>query len=90
MLSIRDMLDYCDISDEQVALLAEHEGITDAAAAHMVCGMVQSAAGVLVLTRYMLDLVERAQLRGDPRHAAQAEDVCRRFMAAHPVSPTLH
>ena len=33
MLSIRDCLDYCDLTDDEVALVAEHEGIPDGAAA---------------------------------------------------------
>ena len=33
MLSIRDCLDYCDLTDDEIALFAEHEGIPDAAAA---------------------------------------------------------
>ncbi len=27
MLSIRDCLDYCDLTDDEVSLIAEHEGI---------------------------------------------------------------
>lgn len=40
MLSIRDCLDYCDLTDEEVLLIAEHEDIPDAAAAQLCCGLV--------------------------------------------------
>ncbi len=86
MLSIRDCLDYCDLTDDEVALLAEHEGIPEPAAAHIACGMVQTPEGVLVLTHFMLDLVEQANARGDKVKAAQAESVCARFMADHPLA----
>ncbi len=86
MLSIRDCLDYCDLTDDEVALLAEHEGIPEPAAAHMACGLVQTPEGVLVLTHFMLDLVEQANARGDKTKAAQAESVCARFMADHPLA----
>ena len=33
MLSIRDCLDYCDLTDEDVAIIAEHHDIPEAAAA---------------------------------------------------------
>ena len=66
MLSIRDCLDYCDLTEDEVALLAEHEGIPGCAAAQLICGLVQTPEGVALLTRYLLDLVERALADGDP------------------------
>jgi hypothetical protein len=86
MLSIRDCLDYCDLTDDEVALLAEHEDVPDAAAAQMACGLVQTPEGVVLLTNFMLDLVERANRRGDAAEAERAKSVCARFMADHPVT----
>lgn len=85
MLSIKDCLDYCDVTDDEVALFAQHEGIPDAAAAQVVCGMVQTPEGVLMLTHYMQDLIDRATEKGDLDRAAQARNVCARFMADHPL-----
>lgn len=90
MLSIRDCLDYCDLTEDEVALIAEHEGIPDAAAAQICCGMVQTPEGVLLLTRYMLDLVERANARGHSEDAQRALALCNRFVADHPLSPPPH
>jgi len=85
MLSIRDCLDYCDLTDDEIDLIAEHEDIPDAAAAQLVCGMVQTPEGVLALTRYMQDLIERANSRGDHKKAHWASQVCARFMMDHPI-----
>ncbi|QDF96579.1 hypothetical protein CJ010_08560 [Azoarcus sp. DD4] len=85
MLSIRDCLDYCDLTEDEVALIAEHEGIPDAAAAQVACGLVQTPEGVLVLTNYMLDLIERATERGDTEKAERAKSLCARFMEDHPL-----
>ncbi|THF65811.1 hypothetical protein E6C76_09720 [Pseudothauera nasutitermitis] len=85
MLSIRDCLDYCDLTEDEVALIAEHEGIPDVAAAQVACGLVQTPEGVLVLTHYMLDLIELATERGDLRKAEEARRLCARFMADHPL-----
>lgn len=85
MLSIRDCLDYCDLTDDEVSLIAEHEGIPDVAAAQTACGLVQTPEGVLMLTHYMLDLIERASERGDERKAQLARRVCERFMSDHPL-----
>lgn len=85
MLSIRDCLDYCDLTEDEVLLFAEHTGIPEGAAAQMICGMVQTPEGVLVLTKYMLDLVERATAAGDPEQMARARALCNRFMSDHPL-----
>ncbi|MGD9869574.1 MAG: hypothetical protein AB7S63_00825 [Thauera sp.] len=85
MLSIRDCLDYCDLTDEEIALIAEHEDIPDAAAAQVCCGLVQTPEGVMVLTNFMLDLIERANASGDRSKAERAALVCARFMKDHPL-----
>jgi len=85
MLSIRDCLDYCDLTEAEVELIAEHEGIPDVAAAQMACGLVQTPEGVLLLTNYMQDLIERATERGELEEAERAKGLCARFMADHPL-----
>lgn len=86
MLSIRDCLDYCDLSDDTVALLAEHEDIPDLAAAHIACGLVQTPEGVLLLTHVMQELMERAHQHGDVKKAARIHSVCERFKSSHPLA----
>lgn len=85
MLSIRDCLDYCDLTDDEIELIAEHEDIPDVAAAQLVCGLVQTPEGVLILTRCMQELIERANRRGDVEKARRATQVCARFMTDHPL-----
>lgn len=85
MLSIRDCLDYCDLTDDEVSLIAEHEDIPDVAAAQIACGLVQTAEGVLILTQYMTDILERAETRGDQEKAAQVRTICARFQKDHPL-----
>ncbi len=85
MLSIRDCLDYCDLTEDEVALIAEHEGIPDAAAAQVACGLVQTPEGVVLLTQYMLDLIEKADERGQVEKATVARSLCSKFMTDHPL-----
>ena len=90
MLSIRDCLDYCDLTDEDVAIIAEHHDIPDAAAAQIACGLVQTREGTLMLTQFMLDLVDAAEERGDRAKAKRFRDACARFSAAHPLPHEQH
>jgi hypothetical protein len=85
MLSIRDCLDYSDLTDEDVAIIAEHHDIPDVAAAQIACGLVQTREGTLMLTRFMLDLVDEAEGKGDRAKAKRFREACSRFIASHPV-----
>jgi hypothetical protein len=85
MLSMRDCLDYCDLTDDEIELIAEHQDIPDVAAAQLACGLVQTPEGVLMITQYMLELVELANRRGQPDKALRASAICARFMADHPL-----
>ncbi|MCB1896489.1 MAG: hypothetical protein H6945_11440 [Zoogloeaceae bacterium] len=85
MLSIRDCLDYCDLTDDEVALIAEHEDIPDVAAAQIACGLVQTPEGVLILTRCLTDMVDRAERVGDREKAERARLVFARFLKDHPL-----
>ena len=85
MLSIRDCLDYCDLTDDEVALIAEHEGIPDVAAAQIACGLVQTPEGVVLLNQYMTDLVERAEVLGQREEAQRMRAICARFQKDHPL-----
>lgn len=84
MLSLRDCLDYCDLTDDEVALIAEHQDIPDVAAAQIACGLVQTPEGVQVITQCMEDLVERARSQGQLERVAAMEAVRARFMKDHP------
>jgi len=85
MLSIRDCLDYCDLTDDEIELIAEHEGIPDVAAAQMACGLVQTPEGTLLLTRCIEDLLERAKRDGQKDKLRRARAVYQRFITDHPV-----
>jgi hypothetical protein len=87
MLSIRDCLDYCDLTDDEIALIAEHERIPNIAAAHIACGMVQTVEGLALLGRYLEELAERATVSGQADKAARARAFHTRLKAIHPVHP---
>ncbi len=86
MLSMKDCLDYCDLTEDEVALIAEHEDIPDVAAAQLACGLVQSPEGILLLTQYMDSLAEKALQRGDLARARKALFLRERFVSDHPLT----
>lgn len=84
MLSLRDCLDYCDLTDDDVALIAQHTSVPEIAAAQMLCGMVQTPEGVLVLDSYLLELESQAHQAGQHEIAARAQRARARFRTIHP------
>lgn len=83
MLSMRDCLDYCDLTDDEVALIAEYEGIPDIMAAQVLCGLVQTDDGVQLLARWLRELIEYADAAGMPDKAARARAEFNRFSTAY-------
>ena len=86
MLSMRDCLDYCNLTDDEIALIAEHEDIPDVAAAQMACGLVQTPEGTLLLTRCLEELLERAERSGEKERLARARAAFAQFVADHPTT----
>ena len=89
MFSIRDCLDYCDLTDDEVHLFAENAHIPDEAAAQILCGMVQTREGVLLLTEFIQAVIAHARARGDQPGTRQAMQVYNRFVTDHPPSSAL-
>ena len=86
MLSLRDCLDYCDLTDEDVAIFANQACIPKAAAAHVMCGMAQSVEGILAVTRCLWDAEDQARQAGKAEQAARARRARVRFTATHPLT----
>jgi len=83
MLSMRDCLDYCDLTEDEVALIAEFEGIPDVMAGQVLCGLVQTDEGVQLLARWLQELIEYADAAGMPDKAARARAEFTRFSISH-------
>lgn len=86
MLSLRDCLDYCDLTDDEVDLLAEHEHLPADVAAALACGLVQSEEGVVVFDQCMKDMVSDALETGRFDRAEHVLHVYAQFRAAHPLA----
>ena len=84
MLSLRDCLDYCDLTDEEVAIFAEQARIPKVAAAQVMCGMAQTPEGVQLLNRYLREAEDKARRAGKAEKAVRVHEAHAHFMATHP------
>jgi hypothetical protein len=85
MISIRDCIDYSDLTDEEVEVIAEHEHLPFATAAQLACCLAQSDEGAQVLRCILTDAVCDAQACGRTETLRQAQRALRQFCANHPA-----
>jgi hypothetical protein len=84
MLSIQDCLDYCDLDDEEVALVAHHEHLPYPSAVQLACCMVQTAEGTRALRCILEECVSEASAGHQRQAAATARHALKHFAASHP------
>lgn len=84
MLSYEDCVALCDLTDEEIAAIAEHEHIPRMAAAALGAYLISTPEGVPALKRIILDDIAAAEARGNKQHALKLRMVLRHFVETHP------
>jgi len=84
MLTYEDCLGLCDLTEEEVAAIAEHEHIPMMAAAALGHYLVCSEDGEVKVKRMILEDIEKARAAGDFRHAAELKLALKHFVDTHP------
>ncbi|MCG8693294.1 MAG: hypothetical protein MI806_18990 [Minwuiales bacterium] len=87
MLSYEDCLALCDLTEEEIAAIAEHEHIPRIVAAELGQYLCHRDDGVPMIRRMILEDIEAAQSRGDRRHAGHLRLVLKHFVETHPCHP---
>ncbi len=70
MLSLRDFIDMCDLTEEEVTAIAEQERLPAIIAAQIGCAMLRSERGVAYIRDVLRNRAEQAVDRGDMETAA--------------------
>jgi hypothetical protein len=65
MLSLKDCIDMCDLTEEEVAAIAETENIPAIVAAQIGCNLLRSEGGVDYIRCVLRTRVEKAVASGD-------------------------
>lgn len=86
MLSYEDCLGLCDLDEDEVAALEEHEHIPAIAAVELASYLVHSEGGVPRISRMILDDIEAARRRGDVAHVVKLKLVLKHFVETHPAA----
>ena len=84
MLTFNDCLGFCDLTEEEIAAISEHEHCADIVAAEIGYNLLQSEQGIREIKRFILDDIAHARACGQSARMAELEEVFRHFDAGHP------
>ncbi|HTO48709.1 MAG TPA: hypothetical protein VML91_13810 [Burkholderiales bacterium] len=84
MLRLEDCLALCDLSEDEVLAIAEHEHVPEIAAAELGNYLVHTPEGERCIKAMIRDDIDAAIARGDRVHALALKLVLRNFVLGHP------
>jgi hypothetical protein len=84
MISLQDLIDFCDLTPEEVQVVAEHEHVSQAAAAVLGNYLLQSQSGCEQIRDMLMDEMRAAVRQHDAPHARQLVSTLRHFLHEHP------
>lgn len=84
MLTFEDCLALCELSEEEIEAIVEHEHIPEVIALELGHYLCRSPDGELCLKRMILDDIAVMEEQGNLEHALKLRQVLRHFVQTHP------
>jgi len=85
MLTLEDCIAYCDLSEDEIDAIAEHERVPEMLAVELANYLVHTPEGVPMIKRMIVDDIARAVRHGDLARAVRLKAVLRHFIETHPA-----
>lgn len=79
MLTLKDCLDFCELGDEQIRAIAEHEGVPEIVAAQIGSALNDSEEGKRAIERFLGENIGKAKAENRPRKAKRLERALNEF-----------
>ena len=83
MLTFEDCLAVCELTEDEIDAIAEHEHVPEMLAVEIGSYIVHGPDGELRIKRMILDDIQAAQNRGNLAHAAHLKQTLRHFIETH-------
>jgi hypothetical protein len=83
MLTFEDCLALCELTEDEIDAIAEHEQVSETVAMELGHYLIQGPDGQLLIQRMIIDDIQAARRRGDLAHAARLKQTLRCFIEAH-------
>ncbi len=84
MLTYADCLELCELSEDTIEAIAEHEHLPEMAALGLGHHLIHTPDGIRVIESMLRDDLVQARNLGDLAHVARLELTLEHFVAAHP------
>jgi hypothetical protein len=84
LLTLEDCIGLCNLTDEEVAAIAEHKHLPMIVAAELGNYLIEGSDGAPCTRRMICDDIAAAEQRGDRRHALALKLLLRHFVQHHP------
>jgi hypothetical protein len=85
MITFNDCLALCELTEDEIVAIAEHEHLPDTVALEMGSYLIHGPGGEVRIQRIIVDDISAAQRRGDLVHAARLKRTLVRFIEQHPA-----
>jgi hypothetical protein len=83
MLSLNDCIAMSGLTEEEVAIIAEHEHLSMIVAAELGYTLLKTPKGIFTLRGYIADVLAQAKLAGNKDKAKRVDLALTQFNAAH-------
>ena len=87
VLTFEDCLGLCELSEEEIRAIAEHEHVPDIVALEMGSYLLRGPDGDLLVSHMLIDDIRAAEQRGDATRAAHLKQALRHFIHEHLARP---
>jgi len=84
MITLEDCLGFCDLTEEEVLAIAEHEHLDEMQAIAYAQYMIGQEHGTEQVCQMIVDDIRVAQLRSDRNHVQSLLHVLHHFIRSHP------
>jgi hypothetical protein len=90
MLTLEDCIALCELTEDEVRAIAQHERIPEIAAAEMGCYLVHSVTGKLSIKGMIRDDIAAAAASGDGERVLALKLILRDYVLRHPKCDERH
>jgi hypothetical protein len=87
VLTFEDCLGLCQLSEEEIRAIAEHEHLPEIVALELGDYLIRGPDGELLVSHMFIDDIRAAERRGDVVHAVQLKRALRHFIDEHLAKP---
>ncbi len=88
MLSYRDCVGLCDLTEAEIEAIAEHEHLPRLVALELGEYLIHSPEGVPMIRKMIIDDIAHARRLGDWDRVLKLRATLRHFIQTHPEHPT--